>query len=70
MGQGDVVDTVHYVDTTEKPEPWPWIPRYWRASDVPEMKANIDVDPAVSPVQAVTKAKTPRKRATRNPKKP
>ncbi len=38
-GQGDVVDTVCYVDSTEVPQPWPWIPRYWRASDVPELQA-------------------------------
>ena len=39
-GQGDVVDTVRYVDSTELTQPWPWVPRYWRASDLPEMRAD------------------------------
>ena len=38
-GSGGLVDTVRYVDSAEEPEPWPWIPRYWRASDVPEFRA-------------------------------
>lgn len=36
-GEGDMVDTVRYVDGAEAPQPWPWVPRYWRASDVPEL---------------------------------
>ncbi len=65
-GEGAVVDTVRYVDATEEPQPWPWIPRYWRASDVPELHA-----PTVGPAKPAKPAKpasrkpaSPRKRAT------
>jgi WD40 repeat protein len=61
-GQGEIVDTVRYVDTTEAPQPWPWVPRYWRASDVPELRA-----PASAPSPA-PKTSAPRKRAARKPK--
>ena len=61
-GQGDIVDTVRYVDTTETPQPWPWIPRYWRASDVPELRA------ATTPPAPAEKSTAPRKRAVRKPK--
>ena len=54
-GQGNVVDTVRYIDSRETPEPWPWIPRYWRASDVPELKKPLalaaPVDPAHKPTR-------------------
>ena len=63
-GQGDMVDTVRYVDKTEAPEPWPWIPRYWRASDVPELRADMTA-PDPTPAKKPT---TPRKRAARPPK--
>jgi hypothetical protein len=38
MGQGSALDTVRYIDPTDPPQPWPWVPRYWRASDVPELR--------------------------------
>ncbi len=63
-GQGDIVDTVRYVDSTEAPQPWPWIPRYWRASDVPELRAEtVSANPAPG-----DKPTAPRKRAARKPK--
>jgi len=63
-GQGDLVDTVRYVDATEAPQPWPWVPRYWRASDLPELRADAA---APSPASA-QKPPAPRKRSTRKPK--
>jgi WD40 repeat protein/uncharacterized protein YjbI with pentapeptide repeats len=41
-GNGRAVDAVRYVDPTESPQPWPWVPRYWRASDLPELQAAPD----------------------------
>jgi WD40 repeat protein len=41
-GSGRAVDAVRYVDPTEPPQPWPWVPRYWRASDLPELQAAPD----------------------------
>ena len=64
MGQGDLVDTVRYRDTTEQAKPWPWIPRLWRASDVPELRA--DATPA-APVASDGRPK-PRQRAARKSK--
>jgi WD40 repeat protein/uncharacterized protein YjbI with pentapeptide repeats/Mrp family chromosome partitioning ATPase len=68
-GQGDIVDTVRYVDTTDMPQPWPWIPRYWRATDVPELRANtaVTTTPPASAAPAATST-APRKRAVRKPK--
>jgi WD40 repeat protein len=63
-GEGSMVDTVRYMDKTEQPGPWPWVPRYWRASDVPELRAD-------APSAASAPAKTPtapRKRAARKTK--
>ena len=45
MGQGPIVDTVRYVDADEPMQPWPWVPRYWRASDLPELR--VDAPPMV-----------------------
>ena len=44
-GQGDVVETVRYVDATDLPQPWPWVPRYWRARDVPELQSKLPLAP-------------------------
>ena len=63
-GEGSMVDTVRYMDKTEKPEPWPWVPRYWRASDVPELRAD---NPGTSSAPAKTPT-APRKRAARKTK--
>ncbi|ROZ76167.1 KGGVGR-motif variant AAA ATPase [Ramlibacter sp. WS9] len=38
-GQGPVLETLLYRDMGEPPQPWPWLPRDWRAVDVPELKA-------------------------------
>jgi hypothetical protein len=72
MGQGDALDTVRYVDATDPPQPWPWVPRYWRATDVPELKAEPTASSApasaLAAVAAAKKPATPRKRAVRKPK--
>ena len=61
-GQGDLVDTVRYLDTTEQDQPWPWIPRYWRASDVPELQA--DTAPAADDGRPKPRQRTARKSKT------
>lgn len=70
MGQGSALDTVRYIDPTDPPQPWPWVPRYWRATDVPELKAEAEA-PATATAAATPAAPppaTPRKRAVRKPK--
>jgi WD40 repeat protein/Mrp family chromosome partitioning ATPase len=69
-GQGDIVDTVRYTDTTEQPQPWPWIPRLWRATDVPELRANTPAaTPATTtPAISTTPTTTRRPRAARKTK--
>ena len=39
IAEGDILNAVRYIDSRETPQAWPWIPRYWRASDVPELQA-------------------------------
>ena len=51
MGEGPIVDTVRYVDADEPMQPWPWVPRYWRASDLPELR--VDAPPMDEPVEPV-----------------
>ncbi|MDP1684710.1 MAG: hypothetical protein Q8L67_05660, partial [Hydrogenophaga sp.] len=70
-GQGDIVDTVRYVDTTDMPQPWPWVPRYWHASDMPELQAAAPVAHPITAPTAPPPAKKPKAtgpRATRKPK--
>ena len=43
MGQGAALERLNYVDPTEEMQPAPWIPRYWRAIDLPELARPIDV---------------------------
>ncbi|WP_396271115.1 KGGVGR-motif variant AAA ATPase [Ideonella sp.] len=63
-GQGNLLRSVRYVDTSEQVRPWPWIPRYWCASDVPELQANT-ADPARA---ADEKSPKPRRRPPRKAK--
>jgi hypothetical protein len=63
-GQGEVVDTVRYVDATQAPQPWPWVPRYWRASDLPELHVDAPTDEAGSSARKTT---AKRKLAARPP---
>ncbi len=50
-GQGSALDTVRYIDPTDLPQPWPWVPRYWRATDVPELKAEAPATAALAWVE-------------------
>jgi hypothetical protein len=47
-GEGAILEQLMYVDPSERPQPAPWIPRYWRAVDLPELAADNDVTPAPS----------------------
>jgi hypothetical protein len=38
-GEGRALDDLVYRDTSEEPGPAPWVPRYWHAVDLPELKA-------------------------------
>lgn len=38
-GEGEALANLFYRDMGEPPQPWPWLPRDWRARDVPELKA-------------------------------
>ncbi|TXT34399.1 MAG: WD40 repeat-containing protein [Comamonadaceae bacterium] len=38
-GDGPLLDQLRYRDMGETPQPWPWLPRDWRATDVPELRA-------------------------------
>ncbi len=39
QGEGPLLQTLHYRDMAEPPQPWPWLPRDWRAQDLPQLKA-------------------------------
>jgi WD40 repeat protein len=69
-GQGSALDALRYTDTTEQPQPWPWIPRLWRATDVPELRANTPAAaPATTtPAISTTPTTTRRPRAARKTK--
>jgi len=38
-GDGPALEQLRYRDIGEEPQPWPWLPRDWRAQDVPELRA-------------------------------
>ena len=38
-GAGPILQTLQYRDMSETPQPWPWLPRDWLATDLPELKA-------------------------------
>ena len=38
-GEGKILEQLRYRDMGEAPQPWPWLPRDWRAKDVPELRA-------------------------------
>jgi len=62
MGQGPIVETVRYIDGDEPLQPWPWVPRYWRASDLPELQ--VDAPPMDDPTElAPPRRKAPAKTA-------
>ena len=66
MGSGPIVDTVRYIDADEPLQPWPWVPRYWRASDLPELR--VDAPPMDEPAAPEPKPAPapvpPRRKAT------
>ena len=68
-GQGELVDTVRYMDPTETPQPWPWVPRYWRASDLPELQVDAPADQHRSSTKTI-KAKRARAGQQRAPTAP
>ncbi len=37
-GEGPCLATLCYVDSSEHLQPWPWLPRRWRALDLPELR--------------------------------
>ena len=37
QGEGPILDELLYRDMGETPQPWPWLPRDWRAKHVPEL---------------------------------
>ena len=43
-GDGPILDQLLYRDMGEAPQPWPWLPRDWRAKDVPELHADWIAD--------------------------
>ena len=38
-GNGPLLDALRYRDMAEVPQPWPWLPRDWKATDLPELRA-------------------------------
>jgi WD40 repeat protein/MinD-like ATPase involved in chromosome partitioning or flagellar assembly len=38
-GNGPLLDALRYRDMAEPPQPWPWLPRDWKATDLPELRA-------------------------------
>lgn len=38
-GEGQALQALHYRDPADTLKPWPWMPRRWRAVDLPELKA-------------------------------
>ena len=38
-GEGRMLEDLRYRDMGEPPQPWPWVPRDWRATEVPELAA-------------------------------
>jgi len=41
-GEGLALAKLRYRDREEALQPWPWLPRLWRATDLPELKAPDD----------------------------
>ncbi|MCY7304784.1 MAG: hypothetical protein LH632_01290, partial [Rhodoferax sp.] len=39
-GEGQMLEELRYRDMAEPPQPWPWVPRDWRATEVPELWAD------------------------------
>lgn len=43
-GNGAALDLLRYRDTTEQVQPYPWLPKEWRARDLPQLRAPDERD--------------------------